>query len=243
MAFLSTGSGSFLCAPRPGMLGNQCTALIKALTSCLYRKESVTRSLLISCRFQSVCEIVLPIKTCLSMKTSTRMWAYLYVICCWDWIMLCDKCSVRSSDTWTVQLHTLVLRDHTDCKMWLHWVYTKFKNIFPFNIQFHRLSFQLAFLPFILYSFPQCIDLKFLSPLFRFWPFFNSHWTSSVRFFPSKPKSHVTSSRKDISWRKMKWSANNKLDSSLLQTISTWCSSWKVWEKNYIFKTKRQNPQ
>lgn len=80
MAFFSTGSCSFLCTPRPGMLGNQCTALIKALASCLYRK--LTRLLLISCRSQSVCEIVLPIKTCLSMKTSTRMWPYQYVICC-----------------------------------------------------------------------------------------------------------------------------------------------------------------
>lgn len=30
----------------------------------------------------SVCEIVLPIKTCLSMKTSARMRPYRYVICC-----------------------------------------------------------------------------------------------------------------------------------------------------------------
>lgn len=44
MAFFSTGSNSFLCTPRPGLLGNQCTALIKALTSCLYRKQSLTRS-------------------------------------------------------------------------------------------------------------------------------------------------------------------------------------------------------
>ena len=64
------------------MLGNQCTALIKALTSCLYRKQSVTRSLLISCRSQSVCEIVLPIKTCLSMTTSARMRPYRDVTCC-----------------------------------------------------------------------------------------------------------------------------------------------------------------
>lgn len=74
MAFFSTGSCSFLCNPRPGMLGNQCTALINALTSCLYRK--LTRLLLISWRSQSVCEIVLPIKTCLSMKTSKGMWSY-----------------------------------------------------------------------------------------------------------------------------------------------------------------------
>lgn len=82
MAFFSTGSGSFLQTPRPGMLGNQCPALIKALTSCLYRKQSLTRLLLISCRSQSVCEIVPPIKTCLSKKTSGRMWPYQYVICC-----------------------------------------------------------------------------------------------------------------------------------------------------------------
>lgn len=82
MAFFSTGSASFLCTPRPGMLGNQCTALIKALTSCLYRKQSLVRSLLIPCRSRAVCDIVLPIKACLSMKTSTGMWSYLYVICC-----------------------------------------------------------------------------------------------------------------------------------------------------------------
>lgn len=99
MAFFSTGSNSFLCTPRPGMLGNQCTALIKALTSCLYRKQSLTRSLLISCRSQSVCEIVLPIKTCLSMKTSAGMWPYQYVICCLrasgEIESLSDECSVK----------------------------------------------------------------------------------------------------------------------------------------------------
>lgn len=46
MAFFSTGSCSFHCPPRHGLLGNQSTALIKALTSCLRRKR--TRSLLVS---------------------------------------------------------------------------------------------------------------------------------------------------------------------------------------------------
>lgn len=74
MAFFSTGNCSFQCTPRHGKVGNQCTALIKTLTSCLHRK--LTCLLLISCRSHSVCEIVLPITTCLSMTTSTRMWPY-----------------------------------------------------------------------------------------------------------------------------------------------------------------------
>lgn len=80
MVFFSTGNCSFQCTPRCGMVGNQCTALIKTLTSCLHRK--LTCLLLISCRSHSVCEIVLPITTCLSMTTSTRMWPYQCVICC-----------------------------------------------------------------------------------------------------------------------------------------------------------------
>lgn len=54
----------------------------KPLASCLYRKQSLARSLLISCRSQSVCDIVPPIKTCISMKTSAGMRPYLRVICC-----------------------------------------------------------------------------------------------------------------------------------------------------------------
>lgn len=54
VAFFSTGSCSFHCTPRHGMVGNQCTALIKALTSCLHRK--LTCLLLISCRSHSVCK-------------------------------------------------------------------------------------------------------------------------------------------------------------------------------------------
>lgn len=67
ITFFSTGSCSFHCAPRHGRVGNQCTALIKALSSCLHGK--LTCLLLISCRSLSVCKIVLPITTYLSMTT------------------------------------------------------------------------------------------------------------------------------------------------------------------------------
>lgn len=88
MAFSSTGNCSFQCTPRHGMVGNQCTALIKTLTSCLHRK--LTCLLLISCRFHSVSVRLF----CQSQHVYQWQQAQeCDLISRWDWIKLCDKCS------------------------------------------------------------------------------------------------------------------------------------------------------
>lgn len=68
-------------------------------------QETVTHSLAPDILQVSVClEIVLPIKTCLSMKTSTGMWPYRWwVICCLranaEIESCCDECRVYSNKT------------------------------------------------------------------------------------------------------------------------------------------------
>lgn len=164
MAFFSTGSGSFLCAPRPGMLGNQCTALIKALTSCLYRKQSLAcwypAGLSLSVRLFCQSKHVYQWKQAQEFDligTSFVVWERALRMDRVVWLMECK--AIRKSN------HRHVSPEGAG---WLH-------NVSPSKAHTHAHthtvtrspSLQLA--SFLFHS----VNLKFLSLLFIFFPFYS----------------------------------------------------------------------